>query len=225
MFDLFGSSPLVRGQLVSTVSTDYVCRIIPARAGPTGGNTRVMSSPPDHPRSCGANVSGLLDKSPVPGSSPLVRGQQVMTCRLTCCDRIIPARAGPTPLSFLNKAISSDHPRSCGANWMIPARTCTCYGSSPLVRGQHVGHGTRICRPRIIPARAGPTVSVSSLSMRLPDHPRSCGANVFVRYNGVFACGSSPLVRGQRHGFAETVCLARIIPARAGPTNRMRTHC
>ena len=59
---------------------------------------RIISSVlADHPRSCGANLSGDGSDTIGDGSSPLVRGQQsVEQCRRRA-GRIIPARAGPTP--------------------------------------------------------------------------------------------------------------------------------
>ena len=50
-----GSSPLVRGQRLSTIDTIKHPRIIPARAGPTEHCNRTRPCNTDHPRSCGAN--------------------------------------------------------------------------------------------------------------------------------------------------------------------------
>ena len=52
---VFGSSPLVRGQLVAGFHFAVQNRIIPARAGPTADLVDVHFWGPDHPRSCGAN--------------------------------------------------------------------------------------------------------------------------------------------------------------------------
>ena len=72
----FGSSPLVRGQLVLQLQRQRHARIIPARAGPTFLRGCKYPIYADHPRSCGANPVSF-DVIPV-------------------SQRIIPARAGPT---------------------------------------------------------------------------------------------------------------------------------
>ena len=53
---VIGSSPLVRGQQTFITRNLPVRRIIPARAGPTRTEPRLLQGASDHPRSCGANV-------------------------------------------------------------------------------------------------------------------------------------------------------------------------
>ena len=120
---LTGSSPLVRGQRRTVVLPRFAVRIIPARAGPTLGrrlveNHRTGSSP--LVRGQPAHATYYLG---VRGSSPLVRGQLSETAAEQEGNWIIPARAGPTSPTWCPKARSTDHPRSCGANWMIRAHT------------------------------------------------------------------------------------------------------
>ena len=112
--------------------------------------------------------------------------------------RIIPARAGPTPRPSAGRPKRTDHPRSCGANRRYHRRHRTRDGSSPLVRGQPVHTSRASVHVRIIPARAGPTITRCSAFANMPDHPRSCGANI---ENPEDVNGPS-----------------WIIPARAGPT-------
>ena len=92
----FGSSPLVRGQLVLQLQRQRHARIIPARAGPTFLRGCKYPIYADHPRSCGANEITRHAQELAPGSSPLVRGQLVVHARAGIQRRIIPARAGPT---------------------------------------------------------------------------------------------------------------------------------
>ena len=80
---LFGSSPLVRGQLFCFRHAVCCVWIIPARAGPTGGVPHVACRHADHPRSCGANDNFRKWKVDVDGSSPLVRGQLTATALFT----------------------------------------------------------------------------------------------------------------------------------------------
>ena len=92
----FGSSPLVRGQLVLQLQRQRHARIIPARAGPTNAGFDVVFFGADHPRSCGANCVSWRVVVCTSGSSPLVRGQHLAYLLKSNEWRIIPARAGPT---------------------------------------------------------------------------------------------------------------------------------
>ena len=176
------------------------------------------------------------------GSSPLVRGQRRRTRCHRLRRRIIPARAGPTPVVRVRGWFQPDHPRSCGANAVglisAPFRggssplvrgqppaglsAISPRGSSPLVRGQRWRHQYRSVHERIIPARAGPTSWLRWSRRVKPDHPRSCGANAHGLAPFVSRSGSSPLVRGQRSGMRLNRLTRRIIPARAGPTYSKR---
>ena len=172
-----GSSPLVRGQRPIPSSPTRTRRIIAARAGPTPSITPQKGDVADHPRSCGANdflPSNLRSEN---GSSPLVRGQRVLSIAFGTPERIIPARAGPTQILSFNSALWADHPRSCGANPVFRSIISTVCGSSPLVRGQLVQGQHPLVADRIIPARAGPTIRTASTTAAATDHPRSCGAN------------------------------------------------
>ena len=77
------------------------------------------------------------------------------------------------------------------------------------------------CGPRpsrIIPAHAGQTSPVASASGAPADHPRACGANQQRAGEAQLACGSSPRMRGKRHGPVRMYVDGRIIPAHAGQT-------
>ena len=68
----------------------------------------------DHPRSRGVYITGLATAIPNTGSSPLARGLRADTTKVTDEHRIIPARAGFTPLPWGSGPASADHPRSRG---------------------------------------------------------------------------------------------------------------
>ena len=174
----------------------------------------------DHPRSCGANVSDQRENTVQDGSSPLVRGQLEPADDERVRKRIIPARAGPTESVLQCDFLTTDHPRSCGANADTDYSNNERAGSSPLVRGQHRVPTRGRARTRIIPARAGPTSRCWASGSATADHPRSCGANSVDDAVGHFMSGSSPLVRGQRAVPRFHAPPRRIIPARAGPTRR-----
>ena len=92
----FGSSPLARGLLGLDRGRLLWHRIIPARAGFTGGLRARRPGPSDHPRSRG--VYGGVHRG-VPfwlGSSPLARGLPAPDGVHDAALRIIPARAGFT---------------------------------------------------------------------------------------------------------------------------------
>ena len=216
--EMFGSSPLVRGQLPPHSLPGGRSRIIPARAGPTRPRRDSHNHRKDHPRSCGANRISRHAISCYSGSSPLVRGQRIWPLCFAAASRIIPARAGPTVACTLTLPVCPDHPRSCGANWNRPEEAGNDFGSSPLVRGQHPIQPRRIANQRIIPARAGPTRTLRQTHRPHTDHPRSCGANACCRACSSAAFGSSPLVRGQPQSGRTGPLPRRIIPARAGPT-------
>ncbi len=152
----------------------------------------------DHPRSCGANMFALCLIRLMAGSSPLVRGQRDRVKENKLRHRIIPARAGPTRSTGKTPWVSSDHPRSCGANLTEEPFVISPSGSSPLVRGQRTEVSVRSHLLRIIPARAGPTTRLLEGLRSSPDHPRSCGANLSDSELESIRGGSSPLVRGQR---------------------------
>ncbi len=73
-----GSSPRVRGKLRRAVPMQSGLRIIPARAGQTSSSVSAMIVSPDHPRACGANEMCLCEYGCALGSSPRVRGKQLL---------------------------------------------------------------------------------------------------------------------------------------------------
>ena len=101
---------------------------------------------------------------------------------------------------------------------MTLMRDALSVGSSPLARGLR-----RIvlrCRGllRIIPARAGFTVLLTSDGKALADHPRSRGVYPGPTNRFAYFGGSSPLARGLQTFGGREVAAPRIIPARAGFT-------
>ena len=109
-----GSSPLARGLRLFESGEAKSSRIIPARAGFTGGSSRGITRSWDHPRSRGVYPSCVRRSTIGRGSSPLARGLHAHSRIGRDRDRIIPARAGFTaddPVAVLS---SGDHPRSRG---------------------------------------------------------------------------------------------------------------
>ena len=173
-------------------------RIIPAHAGQTLRARRAPSSRPDHPRACGANASTISAASSRVGSSPRMRGKHAYRPRPHAADRIIPAHAGQTKPKTLPQLLRTDHPRACGANMFFVSRCPFLYGSSPRMRGKFGAGRQGHVQDRIIPAHAGQTLCLASLSLTSPDHPRACGANAFSPITHVLSSGSSPRMRGKQ---------------------------
>ena len=135
--DFAGSSPLARGLPRPVVESIRFRRIIPARAGFTGGGRGVDPAGQDHPRSRGVYYVGAGVWAGVAGSSPLARGLRVLVLCFVRAFGIIPARAGFTLAAFYACADLADHPRSRGVYCVRSFRVFVFVGSSPLARGLH----------------------------------------------------------------------------------------
>ena len=133
---------------------------------------------------------------------------------------IIPARAGVSRRHLTSPRGPWDHPRSRGVYFGTSDTFKGTFGSSPLARGLLAPNTTQLTVSRIIPARAGFTDESIARLDELTDHPRSRG----VYWNDSDLCplggGSSPLARGLLLIIPEENTQSRIIPARAGFTNR-----
>ena len=93
-------------------------------------------------------------------------------------------------------------------------------GSSPLARGLLPVGARERDDIRIIPARAGFTTTASSSPSGRPDHPRSRGVYAGNLQATIVGGGSSPLARGLLRRRDSDTGNLRIIPARAGFTER-----
>ena len=153
-----GSSPHVRGALVSSFIKTIQCGIIPACAGSTRLVLPLLRTFRDHPRMCGEHGGVNNYNNPTLGSSPHVRGAHAMTGEKTQVYGIIPACAGSTfdMIEILRQI--GDHPRMCGEH----------------VRRQSV----RQLLTGIIPACAGSTQTHRLHDQPRRDHPRMCGEHI-----------------------------------------------
>ena len=213
-----GDHPHARGLPGAGIQRGAHFGIIPARAGFTRTFASSLPRSRDHPRSRGVySVETFSGMRPY-GSSPLARGLPSPPQPTSAESGIIPARAGFTPMFGMAFFRTPDHPRSRGVYARRTPSTPRTAGSSPLARGL-LGIEQVVQVPaRIIPARAGFTVSIIVSLLCVWDHPRSRGV-----YPGrAVACGgdggSSPLARGLPLAAHRDDPGHGIIPARAGFT-------
>ena len=215
---LGGSSPLARGTLLARASNDGTQRLIPARAGNTTPPRKAEHQLSAHPRSRGEHPRQCDGPPCCLGSSPLARGTQWRQLLKQRFSRLIPARAGNTSTVRTNHARHQAHPRSRGEHGVGFGGLSVVAGSSPLARGTHgddasVGHLSRL-----IPARAGNTVSGHFSTTAYSAHPRSRGEHAALITSAGVPAGSSPLARGTPGSRVRDKVNGRLIPARAGNT-------
>ena len=130
----------------------------------------------------------------------------------------VPARAGFTRRVVHGLHRRGDHPRSRGVYALLAIGAGAAFGSSPLARGLRPARHRRRSRIRIIPARAGFTMTPGGQRPMSRDHPRSRGVYRDQHESHACSCGSSPLARGLQGPARVARLLVRIIPARAGFT-------
>ena len=152
-----GSSPRVRGRLGVLPDVRGVVGLIPACAGQTvlGGSVQLFHRA--HPRVCGADHSGFVEREDVDGSSPRVRGRHTAIMLDPRRFGLIPACAGQTSATYGVTLPKRAHPRVCGADHSAPPTGRHCPGSSPRVRGRQTNHERLPNVTGLIPACAGQT--------------------------------------------------------------------
>ena len=109
-----GSSPRVRGTRDEPDPKRLHHRFIPACAGNTRGESQQQCGSAVHPRVCGEHVVDVVEHHSPGGSSPRVRGTQLVNGAIRGRQRFIPACAGNTNSDGFEKRISAVHPRVCG---------------------------------------------------------------------------------------------------------------
>ena len=218
-----GSSPRVRGKRRWALRGRHEVRLIPACAGKTSGTSSSPSATPAHPRACGENSVTAIWAMTAWGSSPRVRGKHVHEVGPGVGDRLIPACAGKTGSRSRACGPEPAHPRACGENHLMKSVEASLMGSSPRVRGKLLILGDWFLRFGLIPARAGKTCPASSRSRPPAAHPRACGENAPPAAEFPLLLGSSPRVRGKHLRLVVDADRDRLIPARAGKTEAVRS--
>ena len=152
-----GSSPRMRGSPTKRRRSMRPMGIIPAHAGLTRPRSWMIACLRDHPRACGAHFQHLPQSRHVIGSSPRMRGSQLVKESAHKYDGIIPAHAGLTQRKLRVDYDQRDHPRACGAHIHHTATGSSPSGSSPRMRGSQKENNHGTLEGRIIPAHAGLT--------------------------------------------------------------------
>ena len=152
-----GSSPHTRGARYLPRGSARVAGIIPAYAGSTLYEKRVLDPVADHPRIRGEHSRRVSAKNSAIGSSPHTRGALDEGGVGAGEGRIIPAYAGSTSPSPTTPGSPQDHPRIRGEHKNVHISVNTFEGSSPHTRGALPSRELFSLAVRIIPAYAGST--------------------------------------------------------------------
>ena len=114
------------------------CRITPPRAcGKNLSTLLLLSQGFGSPRACGENIRAGNRQTLRYGSPPHMRGKLEMISDNVKIKRITPAHAGKTPFRNIQNRGLSDHPRTCGENFVIEPIIAPTVGSPPHMRGKH----------------------------------------------------------------------------------------
>ena len=167
---------------------------------------------------CGEHCGEHSASFGVLGSSPHVRGALRRAFSQFRRLGIIPACAGSTWYPPAESANPRDHPRMCGEHKASEFNSAAPLGSSPHVRGARNRAPVSCSRRGIIPACAGSTLVIISVSSACRDHPRMCGEHHSRVLNSSNKSGSSPHVRGALRPHCGQTDKGGIIPACAGST-------
>ena len=152
---LWGSSPRVWGQAVSTYTTEDDSRIIPTRVGTRNFEKFRICNSQDHPHACGDKGNKSKDYVIGVGSSPRVWGQASVSVACTGWSRIIPTRVGTSFTIMPTPEVYEDHPHACGDKTYKGENNTGTEGSSPRVWGQVFFGLCLLGLVGIIPTRVG----------------------------------------------------------------------
>ena len=216
-----GSSPLTRGKRGCRFESCRRRGLIPAHAGKTRLQVRVLSEARAHPRSRGENNHRNIRSVSRRGSSPLTRGKHGYSFITVTIPGLIPAHAGKTGGDRGERSHGGAHPRSRGENRRVHHTQQLHPGSSPLTRGKlRDSLFARVVRG-LIPAHAGKTTTLLGTLAASRAHPRSRGENGSRLLARSSHPGSSPLTRGKRSVGRDAVRPRGLIPAHAGKTRHL----
>ena len=213
-----GSSPRARGTRACAHMSRTQKRFIPAGAGNTRPAPSWRRAWPVHPRGRGEHKSAPNWDAVAVGSSPRARGTRLEPPFVGGQIRFIPAGAGNTPASATPASRWPVHPRGRGEHSHVSPLGVLSDGSSPRARGTLQAVLLRPLPHRFIPAGAGNTVVISTVSAPASVHPRGRGEHAWGNPRFSRKGGSSPRARGTRRCCQRSPGQGRFIPAGAGNT-------
>ena len=131
-----GSSPRIRGELLSVSNVKGSRGIIPANTGRIHRDLIAVTVNGDHPREYGENTQRTQLILRPAGSSPRIRGESRKARLAIDPTRIIPANTGRILSAQIPESKSRDHPREYGENLRPATAPPSGVGSSPRIRGE-----------------------------------------------------------------------------------------
>ena len=211
-----GSSPRLRGTRIVVGRLRPDGRFIPAPAGNARSIRPIVLPATVHPRACGERHDQLVQRHVGDGSSPRLRGTQLLDLHAHSAARFIPAPAGNARYPGHGRMAPPVHPRACGERQLGLGPVKLAVGSSPRLRGTHNQRYIKSAPERFIPAPAG-NAPISTVPRRCRAvHPRACGERFQACLRKSRTAGSSPRLRGTRFGRLRLGAGWRFIPAPAG---------
>ena len=165
----------MRGTALISARYSNPRRFIPAYAGNSFASRRDCYAVSVHPRVCGEQSRAIGQNYRMKGSSPRMRGTDLLQCSLHPQIRFIPAYAGNSWRCIQFAKSSSVHPRVCGEQNLTSSVGLASRGSSPRMRGTDTAHFQVPLLLRFIPAYAGNSISRPVKFPSFPVHPRVCG--------------------------------------------------
>ena len=206
----------MRGTAAPSPKSDRTARFIPACAGNGLWTVHARLTGTVHPRVCGERIANTYALAARHGSSPRVRGTELIDGPSLLSLRFIPACAGNGRRCDAISRRLPVHPRVCGERVLRCNGHQYPTGSSPRVRGTGYHVAALNCTTRFIPACAGNGLYVREYLGKIAVHPRVCGERDLGPTRMSARCGSSPRVRGTVSQMYEPVIAQRFIPACAG---------
>ncbi len=184
--------------------------------GAVRARRRGRSARRNHPRGCGKQSGGVMDRPTTRGPSPRVRGADARPSVRRHRLGTIPAGAGSRHCRPPASRWRRDHPRGCGEQSELRPGKVVVPGPSPRVRG--AGYAGDLVDPvdGTIPAGAGSSALSSTSRTASRDHPRGCGEQNSFRSAPSLALGPSPRVRGAVVHPSDQRHVPGTIPAGAG---------
>ena len=195
-----GPSPRGRGRHRLWVRESHIFGPIPAWAGETSRQNRLLKARWAHPRVGGGDVRRLTAIEATTGPSPRGRGRRPGPTRTAGTAGPIPAWAGETACMSARASTLAAHPRVGGGDTGCGCASLTYSGPSPRGRGRRQHRPAADPGGGPIPAWAGETRARLRMAWTRRAHPRVGGGDRRPSHRHLQRWGPSPRGRGRRGG-------------------------